>query len=303
MIVYQQSNLFMSQSQFKKGTIYSMAASLWWGIFGTLFFKYISFMGPIEVTVHRLIWTCVILFFSTLIFKKYKILKRIAKQKKKIIILFITSILIFLNWGTWIYAISVNKIIDASYGYFIFPILNIFLGYIFLKEKLNLKRKLSILAVVFSSIFLLFNLDSFPIVGFLVAFFWSFYNLLRKKISVDTDVGLFIESLFMLPIALIVAYYIYLMGYNDFSYNYPVNILLLFFGGIMTLIPLFLFVKGLEKTTMATSGLIFFVTPTSQFLLGFFYFNEPFNITKFISFVIIWIAVFIYLHDLYEKST
>ena len=78
--------------------------------------------------------------------------------------------------------------------------------------------------------------------------------------------------------------------------------LLLFLGGAMTVIPLFLFIKGLEKTTMATSGLIFFVTPTSQFLLGFFYYNEPFNMNKLISFIIIWIAVFIYLKDLYEKN-
>ena len=112
--------------------------SLWWGVLGTIFFKYISTIGAIEVTIHRLIWTCGILFLSTLFFlKKIENFLKNFKTKKKLFILFITSILIFLNWGTWIYAISVNKIIDASYGYFIFPILNVYLGYIFLKEKLN----------------------------------------------------------------------------------------------------------------------------------------------------------------------
>tara|TARA_B100000686_G_scaffold351685_1_gene451143 strand:+ start:97 stop:975 length:879 start_codon:yes stop_codon:yes gene_type:complete len=292
----------MKQSQFKKGSIYACVGSLWWGLFGTIFFKYVSYMGAIEVTVHRLIWTSFILFISTLLFKKINIFFKILKQKKNILILFLTSILIFLNWGTWIYAISINKIIDASYGYFIVPILNVFLGYIFLKEKLNLKRKISIIAVIISSIYLLFNLNSFPLVGFLVAIIWSTYNLLRKKISVDTDVGLFIESLFMLPVALIISYFIYRTGNNDFNLLSPSNSLLLFLCGIMTVIPLFLFIKGLEKTNMATSGLIFFITPTSQFLLGFYYFNEPFNITKLISFIIIWIAVFIYLKDLYENK-
>ena len=292
----------MKQSQFKKGIIYACAGSLWWGLLGTIFFKYISSMGALEVTVHRLIWTCLILFTTTIIFKKINVFKKIIYQRKKIFILFLTSILIFLNWGTWIYAISINKIIDASYGYFIFPILNVFLGYIFLKEKLNLKRKISIIAVIISSIYLLFNLNSFPLVGFLVAIIWSTYNLLRKKISVDTDVGLFIESLFMLPVALIISYFIYRTGNNDFNLLSPSNSLLLFLCGIMTVIPLFLFIKGLEKTNMATSGLIFFITPTSQFLLGFYYFNEPFNITKLISFIIIWIAVFIYLKDLYENK-
>jgi len=292
----------MKQSDFKKGIFYATAGSLWWGILGTIFFKYISSLGFLEVTIHRLIWTCLILFISTLTFKKFYIFKKIFKQKKKLIILFLTSVLIFLNWGTWIYAISINKIIDASYGYFIFPILNVFLGYIFLKEEINTQRKMAIFAVIISSLYLLFNLQSFPWIGLLVAFFWSFYNLLRKKISVDTDVGLFIESLYILPISLIIWYFIYKSGHNNFTIDEPINILLLFLGGVMTVIPLFLFIKGLEKTTLATSGLIFFATPTSQFLLGFFYFNEPFSTNKLISFIIIWIAVFIYLKDLYENS-
>ena len=292
----------MKQSQFKKGIIYATVGSLWWGIFGTIFFKYITYMGALEVTIHRLIWTCVILFISTIFFKKIYIFKKIIKQKKNLLILLMTSILIFLNWGTWIYAISINKIIDASYGYFIFPILNVFIGYLFLNEKLNFKRKLSILTVILSSMYLLFYLESFPWIGFLVAFFWCSYNFLRKKINVDTDIGLFIESLYILPVALIISYFIYVSGNNDFVFDQPFNIFMLFLAGVMTVIPLFLFIKGLEKTTLATSGLIFFITPTSQFMLGFFYYNEAFSINKFISFIIIWIAIFIYLHDLYEKN-
>tara|TARA_S200000501_G_scaffold363393_1_gene394263 strand:- start:685 stop:1563 length:879 start_codon:yes stop_codon:yes gene_type:complete len=292
----------MKQSQFKKGIIYTSIGSLWWGVLGTIFFKYISYMGALEVVIHRLIWTCAILFLTTLYFRKIDIFKKILKQKKNLFILFLTSLLIFLNWSTWIYAISTDRIIDASYGYFIFPILTVFLGYIFLKEKLNDKRKISILIVIVSSIYLLFNLDSFPWVGFLVAFFWGFYNLLRKKINVDTDIGLFIEALFILPFALVVSYLIYQSGNNDFTFQDPKNILMLILAGLMTVIPLFLYIKGLEKTTMATSGLIFFITPTSQFLLGFFYFNEPFSTPKFISFIFIWLAVFIYLKDLYENN-
>ncbi len=292
----------MKQSQFRKGVIYVTAGSLWWGLLGTIFFKYISSLGALEVTIHRLIWTSLILFLSSLIFKKFHIFKKIFKQKDKLLILFFSSILIFFNWGTWIYAISINKIIDASYGYFIFPILNVFLGYIFLKEEINTQRKVAIFSVILSSLYLLFNLESFPWIGFMVAFLWSFYNLLRKKINVDTDIGLFIESLFILPMALFIWYLIYKSGHSNFTTEQPINILLLFLGGVMTVIPLFLFIKGLEKTTMATSGLIFFLTPTSQFLLGFFYFNEPFSTNKLISFIIIWIAVFIYLKDLYEKN-
>ena len=172
----------------------------------------------------------------------------------------------------------------------------------FLNEKLNKKRLFSIFIVICSSVYLLFNLTSFPWVGIVVALLWSTYNLLRKLINVDTDVGLLIESLFILPLALIIFYFIFQKGLNDFSLSYPINMFLLFLAGPMTVIPLFLFIKGVEKCGLSASGMIFFITPTSQFLLGYFYYNEPFSTDKFISFVLIWIAVLIYLRDLYENN-
>ena len=289
-------------SKFNKGLLSSFSGSLWWGLLGTVYFKYVSFAGTLEVVVHRCIWTSFILLITTIFFKKTYLIKKIIFDKKKLLILILTSILIFGNWTTWIYAISTNRIIDASYGYFIFPILSVFLGYLFLNEKLNKKRILSIIIVIISSIYLLINLDTFPWVGFLVAILWSSYNLLRKKINVDTDIGLFIESLFILPIAIVIFYFITKNGYNDFSINNIPIMLLLILAGPMTVIPLFLYVKGVEFSNLGISGMIFFITPTSQFLLGYFYYNEPFSVNKFISFIFIWFAVFIYLKDLYEKK-
>ena len=289
-------------SKFNKGLLSSFSGSLWWGLLGTVYFKYVSFAGTLEVVVHRCIWTSFILLITTLFFKKTYLIKKIIFDKKKLLILILTSILIFGNWTTWIYAISTNRIIDASYGYFIFPILSVFLGYLFLNEKLNKKRILSIIIVIISSIYLLINLDTFPWVGFLVAILWSSYNLLRKKINVDTDIGLFIESLFILPIAIVIFYFITKNGYNDFSINNIPIMLLLILAGPMTVIPLFLYVKGVEFSNLGISGMIFFITPTSQFLLGYFYYNEPFSMIKLVSFIFIWIAVIIYLKDLYETN-
>ncbi len=176
------------------------------------------------------------------------------------------------------------------------------LGYLFLNEKLNLKRILSIIIVFSASIYLAFNNENFPWVGIVVALLWSFYNLLRKKINVETDVGLFIESLFILPLALIILYFIIDNNFNDFSINNPSTMFLLMLAGPMTVIPLFLYIKGVQLSGLGASGMIFFITPTSQFLLGYFYYNEPFSFEKFISFIFIWIAVFIYLKDIYEKN-
>ena len=286
---------------FNKGIIYSSLGSFWWGVLGTYYFQYISFIGTFEVVVHRCIWTTLILFVTTFLFGKWSIFKKVISDIKTTLILLITSILIFGNWSIWIYAVATNKIIDASFGYFIFPILSVFFGFIFFKEKLNKKRIISIILIVIASLYLLFNLDSLPWVGFAVAFLWSIYNLLRKKIDVDTDIGLFIESLFILPIALVIFYLIFKNNLNDFSLANPSLLGLIFLAGPMTVIPLFLYIKGVQLSGLGPSGLIFFITPTGQFLLGFFYYNESFSTEKLISFIIIWIAVFIYLKDLYEN--
>ena len=292
----------MNKEEFKKGVLSATLGSLWWGILGTYFFQFITFVGTLEVVVHRCIWTSCILLITTLIFNKWYLVKQSIINKKKFFILFVTSFLIFGNWTAWIYAVATNRIIDASYGYFIFPILTVFFDYLFLKEKLNKKRIFSIIIVIVSSIYLAFNLSMFPWIGILVAILWATYNLLRKLINVETDIGLLIESLFILPVAIVFFYFIYQKGFNDFSFANPKIMFYLFLAGPMTVIPLFLFIKGVEKCGLSSSGMIFFITPTSQFLLGYFYYNEPFSTDKFLSFILIWIAVLIYLRDLYENN-
>ena len=292
----------MKITDFNKGIISSSLGSFWWGFFGTYYFQYITFVGTIEVVVHRCIWTCLMLLITTTFFNKWHLLKKIIFDKKKLLILLITSILIFGNWSIWIYAVATNRIIDASFGYFIFPIISVFFGFLFFNEKLNKKRIISISLVIISTIYLFFNLNSFPWIGFSVAFLWSIYNLLRKKINVDTDIGLFIESLFIFPIAIVIFYFIFQNNMNDFTLSNPSLMSLLILAGPMTVIPLFLYVKGVELSGLGPSGMIFFLAPTGQFLLGFFYYNEPFSMQKLISFIIIWISVSIYLKDLYEKN-
>ena len=130
----------------------------------------------------------------------------------------------------------------------------------------------------------------------------GFFNLIRKKINVDTDIGLLIESLFILPFALVSFYYIYKSGLNDFSLSNPGLSLFILLAGPMTIIPLFLYVRGVEICGLGPTGMIFYITPTLQFLLGYFYYHEPFSTIKLVSFILIWIAVIIYLKDLYETN-
>ena len=289
--------------EFNKGLLLAGFGSFWWGFFGVIYFKYIAYIGHIELVVHRCLWTAFTLILTTFFFSKWNVFFKIVKNKSNLFYLFISGFLIFINWGVWIYAIATNRIIDASFGYFIMPILSVMLGYLFFKEKLNKKRFFSILLVVLSILFLtIVSIKSLPWVGLIVALSWGFYNLVRKKINVDTDVGLLIESLFILPFALLAFYLIASKGYNDFQLSDPSMMLFIYLAGPMTVIPLFLYVRGVELCGLGPTGMIFYITPTFQFLLGYFYYNEPFSITKLVSFIFIWIAVIIYLKDLHETN-
>ena len=288
---------------FNKGLLLAGFGSFWWGFLGVIYFKYITFIGHIELVVHRCLWTTFTLIITTFLFSKWNIFFKIINNKKNLIYLFFSGFLIFINWGVWIYAIATNRIIDASFGYFMMPILSVMLGNIFFNEKLNNKRIFSILLVIISILYLIVvSLQSLPWVGIIVALSWGFYNLVRKKINVDTDIGLLIESLYILPFALISFYLIAINGYNDFQLSNPPMMLFIFLAGPMTVIPLFLYVRGVELCGLGPTGMIFYITPTLQFLLGFFYYDEPFSTAKLVSFIFIWIAVVIYLKDLYETN-
>ena len=287
---------------FQKGLLLTSLGSFWWGFIGVFYFEYVSFIGHIEVIVHRCIWTAIMLIVTTSFLSKWKIFFNLISNKKYLIYLFFSGFLIFVNWSVWIYAVSNDRII-ASFGYFIMPILSVLFGYIFFRENLNKKRIFSITLVFISIIILIFfNYKAIPWVGLIVAFSWSLYNFVRKKINVETDIGLLIESLFIFPFVLIVFYIITINGFNDFSLSDPKLSLFLILAGPMTVIPLFLYVRGVELIGLGPTGMIFYITPTLQFILGYFYYNEDFSLIKFVSFIIIWIAVIIYLKDLYENS-
>ena len=291
------------KEQFNKGLLLTSVGSFWWGFIGVLYFEYVSFIGHVELVVHRCLWTAVMLILTTTFINKWKIFFHIISNKKNLVALFLSGLLIFINWAVWIYAVATERIIDASFGYFIMPIISVLLGYIFFREKLNKKRIFSITLVLIAIIQLvLFSLKSLPWVGLIVALSWAFYNLIRKKINIDTDIGLLIESLFIFPFAIFAFYLITKNGYNDFNLSDPAFSLLLVLAGPMTVIPLFFYVRGVELCGLGPTGMIFYITPTLQFLLGYFYYDEAFSLVKLVSFIFIWIAVIIYLRDLYETN-
>ena len=289
-------------SSFNKGILYIILGSFWWGVIGVIYFRSVSFVGSIELVLHRVIWTVVMLVITTIYLSKWNKIKKILKSKKNILYLTITGFLIFINWSVWIYAVSTDQIVDASFGYFIMPILSVLFGYLFFKEILNKPRVFSIILTILSILYLFYFYKNFPWIGLTVGFSWALYNVFRKKINVDVDLGLLIESLVILPFAIIGFYLVYESGNLDFGINSIKLSFLLIIAGPMTVIPLFFFVKGVHLAGLGPSGMLFFITPTFQFILGLFLYNEPFDTYRLIGFILIWVAVIIYLFDLYEKN-
>jgi len=284
-----------------KGSLFTIGASLWWGVIGVLYFKFVSFASALELTIHRTIWTALLLLISTSYYSKWGEFKMIIRKKINMFILFFTGCLITINWFTWLYAVKTNNLLDGALGYYIFPILSVFFGIVFLNEKFNKNQVISILLVVTALIYLLVKLGQVPWIGIIVAITFSFYGLIRKKIKVSSDIGLLIETLLTMPIAISLFVYLMMNGANIFSLERPVLSFYLFWAGLMTLIPLFWYTKGFELIGIGPASMIFFLTPTAQFFLGLYYFNEPLILDKLISFIFIWIAVLIYLNELRKE--
>jgi chloramphenicol-sensitive protein RarD len=286
------------KKKYLEGSLLTVGASLWWGVIGVIYFKFVSFANPIELTIHRTLWTALILILTTFFLSKWNIFFKLFKNIKTIIILFISGFLIMINWFTWLYAISVDKLIDASFGYYIFPIFSVFFGIVFLKETYNRNKIISVCLVFVSILYLLFQHNVIPWIGLTVAVTFSIYGLIRKKINVDTDIGLLIETLLLSPFAVLAFLYLMKSNLNIFSFNEIKLSFYLLIAGPMTLIPLYLYTKGLQLVGIGPASMIFFATPTSQFLLGTLIYGESLDIHKLISFIFIWIAVLIYLNEL-----
>ena len=283
------------------GSLLTIGASLWWGIIGVIYFKFVSFASPIELVVHRTLWTAFLLIITTFLFSKWKIFFNVLKSTKKIILLFISGFLVMVNWLTWLYAISIDKLVDASFGYYIFPLFSVFFGIVFLKEKYNRNKIFAVFLVFFSILYLIFYYKVLPWIGLTVAITFSVYGLIRKKINIDSDIALLIETLLLSPMAIIAFVYLVKLDLNIFSFKEIKLSFYLLFAGPMTLIPLYLYTKGLQLVGIGPASMIFFVAPTSQFILGTLIYGETLDVHKFICFIFVWIAVFIYLNELRKE--
>jgi chloramphenicol-sensitive protein RarD len=280
-------------TQEKQGTIYAILAFVFWGLV-PVYFKAVSQVTPLEILIHRVLWSLFFLIIIILLTKTTKNVIKILKDRRKLKILVISSILVSGNWLTFIWAVSNNQIVEASLGYYINPLVNVTLGYIFFKERVTKTQLFAIFLAFLAIIYQLYKLGELPMVSLILAFSFGFYGLARKKVQVESVSGLFIETLLISPIALIYFIYLFKSGNSDFAYPLNATSYLLIMAGFVTIVPLIWFNSAATRISMMKLGFLQYIGPSISFLLAIFVYNEPFGFDKLVTFIIIWIALVIF---------
>jgi len=289
-------------SEEKKGVIFAILAFTFWGLV-PIYFKLVSSVSPLEILAHRIIWSLLFLYILIISTKQMGMVKKIFKDKRKFKILFLTALLVSTNWLIFIWAVSNNKITEASLGYYINPIVNIILGIIFFSEKPTKFQKIAILFAIFAILNELISFGSIPLLSLSLAFSFGFYGMLRKKISLPSVAGLFIETLILAPFALLYFIYLFFTSQNSFNFSFDYISLLLVSAGFITVLPLLWFNAAATRISLVKLGFLQYIGPSISFVLGIFIYHEPFDHKKLITFAFIWFALIIFsLDSRYSKK-
>ena len=285
-----------------KGIFFLFVSTFFWGIPQPLLFNEIKHISALEIVSHRAIWSFIFLFFGIAIIGKFYKFINVFNNPKIIFSLFITSFLITCNWMGFVIAIVFERLQDASLGYYISPLISIGLGYVFLKEDLSKSNIISIILMFISIFLLVFSYGNVPYLAILIGLTWATYGLIRKKIDIDAEIGLLFESGVISLISLPYLIFLIINNNGSFYFSGQFDSSLLILTGLFTIIPLFFFNIGVKYLPLGFAGVIFFLTPTFHLLTSFFILKEEITNVKFIAFVIIWFAIFLFINEKIKKN-
>jgi len=281
-----------------KGILLVLSGYLMWGCF-PLYWALLNHVNPSEVLVHRILWSVPILFVLVYFKPSWQTnFKSSISSKKELLFLLLTAILITLNWGAYILAVNLGRVVEASMGYFLSPVINMMGGYIFFHERISKLKQWAVLFAITGALYYVFSGDSFPWLGLLIGITFASYGVARKAMVTSSVPGLFIETLLLLPFILIFSLWFY-ANYDlaIFNVNLSTDILLIL-AGIVTVIPLAFFTAGTKLLPMTTVGILFLITPTIQFLVGYALYDEPVNSNQLLGFTGVWAGLIIYSYAL-----
>jgi chloramphenicol-sensitive protein RarD len=285
-----------------RGIVLILLSYLIWGCF-PIYWSLLNHVNPSEVLLHRIVWSLPILFLLAY-FKSswWKNFKDSISSRKELLFLVLTATLITINWGTYILAVNLGRVVEGSMGYFLVPIINMLGGYIFFHERVSRLRKWSILFATVGSLYYIFSAEIFPWLGFILGFSFSFYGLARKAMKTSAVPGLYIETLLLLPVVVIFAIWMYSNQEVSFmNIDLSTNILLIL-AGFVTVIPLVFYTLGIKMMSMTTSGILFFINPSLHFLIGYFLFDEYVDVNQLIGFFGVWIGLVMYSYALIKNK-
>jgi chloramphenicol-sensitive protein RarD len=284
------------QQRAKQGVLLAIGAYTMWGI-APIYFKALGDVSPLEILSHRVVWSFFLLAALLHFGRRWRNVRDVIKSKQKLMYLVTTAVLVGANWLIFIWAVNSDHMLDASLGYYINPLINVLLGMLFLGERL---RKLQWFAVALAAcgvLVQLFVFGSIPTVAIALALSFGFYGLLRKKVSLEAQTGLFVETLVLLPAAAIYLMWIADTPTSNFTQN-PLNLnLLLISAGIITTLPLLCFTGAATRLKLSTLGFFQYIGPSLMFLLAVLIYGEAFTTDKAITFAFIWGALVVFSFD------
>lgn len=300
-IIYKKRSNLKDLTSQQIGTIYAIMAFSFWGLV-PIYFKQVSHVDPFEVLSHRIIWSVFVLLLLLYFSKQFHCLKPIFKDLKQLKYLLLSSFFVSLNWLIFIYAISIEKILETSLGYFINPLISVFIGFLFFEEKINLVQKIAIAIVFLAVLVQLVAFGSLPIISLGLAFSFALYGMIRKKVNISSIPGLFIETLLLFPFALGFLVYLFTIQENSFLHNDTYTSVMLLLAGIITVLPLLWFNSGVTRISLTTVGMLQYIGPSISFVIAILIYNEPLTASKIVTFTLIWFALGLFSWDALRRK-
>ncbi|ASB88844.1 EamA family transporter RarD [Bacillus sonorensis] len=287
----------MNQSTHMKGIYYTACSYILWGLL-PLYWKLLDHIGALDILAHRMIWSFVFMCGVLLFLRQWKggmkAFRSLLKNRKALIPLVFSAVLITINWYVYIWAVNHGFILEASLGYYINPLVSILLGIVFLKEKLSRMQAAAVLIAAAGVLISAFQYGSVPYIALILAFSFGLYGLAKKRTSLTSAVGLTLETMLIAPVALIYLLFFSGQGHSQAASMSIGTMALLFMAGVLTAIPLLLFAEGAKKLPLYQVGILQYIAPTITLFLGVFVYHEPFSSAKAFTFSCIWAALILF---------
>lgn len=276
-----------------KGVLFALAAYILWGFF-PLYFKAIQQVSALQILAHRIAWGFVFTLAVVLVLRQWKEFRASVFNRRTFLIYAGASVVLGINWFTYVWAVITNHVVESSLGYFINPIVSVLLGVIFLRERLRTFQWVAISMVTAGVVYLTITFGQLPWISLVLAVTFGFYGLLKKIAPLGALHGITLETAVLTIPSLVYLLIVNANGTGTFGHSTPLLDFLLVLSGPVTAIPLLLFATGARRIPLTTIGLLQYIAPTLQFLLGVLVFHEPFDQTRLIGFMIIWLALVLF---------